>query len=137
MCVCACAWERGALLSLIGNEQALGACDGQGGLVCCSPGGCEESYTTERLHFHFSLSYIGEGNGYPLQYSYLENSMDRGAGWATVHGVAKSQIRLSPQYFLWLSNSGSGKNSHVFVETQNRVFIVVLFIAIWNGKNLK
>ena len=35
----------------------------------------------------------GEGNGYPLQYSYLENSMDRGAWWATVHGVAKSQTR--------------------------------------------
>ena len=30
-----------------------------------------------------------EGNGYPLQYSYLENSMDRGTGWATVHGVGK------------------------------------------------
>ena len=33
----------------------------------------------------------GEGNGYPFQYSYLENSMDRGAWWATVHGFAKSQ----------------------------------------------
>ena len=33
----------------------------------------------------------GEGNGNPLQYSYLENSMDRGAWWATVHGVAKLQ----------------------------------------------
>jgi len=31
----------------------------------------------------------GEGNGNPLQYSCLENSMDRGAGWATVHGVTK------------------------------------------------
>ena len=37
----------------------------------------------------------GEGNGYPLQYSYLENSMDRGAWRATVHGVAKSWTRLS------------------------------------------
>ena len=37
----------------------------------------------------------GEGNGNPLQYSYLENSMDRGAGWATVQGVSKSQIQLS------------------------------------------
>ena len=35
----------------------------------------------------------GEGNGYPLQYSYLENSMDRGAWWPTVHGVAKNQTR--------------------------------------------
>ena len=37
----------------------------------------------------------GEGNGKPLQYSYLENPMDRKAWWATVHGVAKSQTRLS------------------------------------------
>ena len=37
----------------------------------------------------------GEGNGYPLQYSYLENSMDRGAWWATVHRVTKSQTGLS------------------------------------------
>ena len=37
----------------------------------------------------------GEGNGNPLQYSCLENSMDRGAWWATVHGVAKSQTCLS------------------------------------------
>ena len=39
--------------------------------------------------------YSGEGNGNPLQYSYLENPMDRGAWWATVHGVAKSWTRLS------------------------------------------
>ena len=37
----------------------------------------------------------GEGNGNPLQYSCLENSMDGGAWWATVHGVTKSQTRLS------------------------------------------
>ena len=39
--------------------------------------------------------FIGEGNGYPLQYSSLENSMDKGAWWATVLGVAKSQTGLS------------------------------------------
>ena len=38
---------------------------------------------------------IGEGNGNPLQYSCLENPMGRGAWWAAVHGVAKSQTRLS------------------------------------------
>ena len=36
----------------------------------------------------------GEGNGYPLHYSFLENPMDRGAWWATIHGVTKSQTRL-------------------------------------------
>ena len=55
-----------------------------------SPWGRYESYTTERLHFHFSLSCIGKGNGNPLQYSCLENPMDRGAWWATVHGAAES-----------------------------------------------
>ena len=54
-----------------------------------------QSETTERLHFHFSLSCIGEGNGNPLQYPCLENLMDRGAWWAAVHGVAKSRARLS------------------------------------------
>ena len=38
---------------------------------------------------------LGEGNGNPLQFSCLENPMDRGAWWAAVHGVAKSRIRLS------------------------------------------
>ena len=41
-----------------------------------SPWGREESDTTERLHFHFSLSCTGEGNGNPLQYSCLENPRD-------------------------------------------------------------
>ena len=40
-------------------------------------------------------AYIGEGNGTPLQYSCLENPMDRGAWWAAVHGVSKSRTRLS------------------------------------------
>ena len=49
---------------------------------------------TERLHFLFSLSCIGEGNGNPLQYSYLENPRDGGAWWTAVSGVAQSQTRL-------------------------------------------
>ena len=60
----------------------------------CSPWGCEESDTTERLHFHFSLSSIGEGNGNPLQCSCLENPRDGGAWWAAVYGVAQSRTRL-------------------------------------------
>ena len=47
----------------------------------------ESSETTERLHFHFSLSCIGEGNGHPLQCSCLENPRDGGACWAAVYGV--------------------------------------------------
>ena len=67
---------------------------GRRSLVCCSPWGRTESDTTERLHFDFSLSCIGGGNGNPLQYSCLENPMDRGAWWAAVYGVAQSQTRL-------------------------------------------
>ena len=53
----------------------------------CIPWGRYKSVATERLHFHFSLSCHGEGNGNPLQYSCLENPMDRGACQATVHGA--------------------------------------------------
>ena len=63
-------------------------------LVGCSPWGRQESDTTERLHFHFSLSCIGEGNGNPLQYSCLEDPRDRGAWSAGVYGVAQSRTRL-------------------------------------------
>ena len=63
-------------------------------LVGSSPWGCEESDKTERLHFHFSLSCIGEGNGNPLQCSCLENPRDRGAWWAAIYGVTQSQTQL-------------------------------------------
>ena len=56
--------------------------------------GSEESDTTERLHFHFSLSCIGEGNGNPLQCSCLENPRDGGAWWTSVYGVAQSRTPL-------------------------------------------
>ena len=50
--------------------------------------------TNEQLHFHFSLSCIGEENGNPLQCSCLENPRDRGAWWAAIYGVAQSRTRL-------------------------------------------
>ena len=59
---------------------------------------------TEQLHFCFSLSCIGEGNGNPLQCSCLENPRDRGAWWAAVYGVAQSRTRLK-----WLSSSSSSR----------------------------
>ena len=63
-------------------------------LVGCSPWGRKESDRTERLHFHFSLLCIGEGNGNPLQCSSLENPRDDGDWWAVVYGVAQSRTRL-------------------------------------------
>ena len=62
--------------------------------------GVTESDTTERLHFHFSLSCIGEGNGNPLQCSCLENPRDGRAWWAAIYAVAPSRTRLK-----WLSSS--------------------------------
>ena len=73
-------------------------------LVGCSPWDPQESNTTERLHFHFSLSCIGEGNGNPLQYSCLENPRDRGTWWAAIYGVTQSRTRLKR-----LSSSSSSR----------------------------
>ena len=72
-----------------------GKSHGQGSLVGYSPWGRKESDTIEQLHFHFSLSCIGEGNGNPLQCSCLENPRDGGAWWAAVYGVAQSRTRLT------------------------------------------
>ena len=77
----------------------------QRSLVGFSPWGRKESDTTVRLHFHFSLSCIGEGNGNPLQCSCLENPRDGAASWAAIYGVAQSQTRLK-----WLSSSSSSSN---------------------------
>ena len=76
--------------------------------------------TTEQLHFHFSLSCIGEGNGNPLQCSCLENPGDGGAWWGAVYGVAQSRIqlkRLSSRFYLYggrcaqMHTSFLGKNT--------------------------
>ena len=94
------AWERRAGLdSSVTQWQPTpvllpGKSHGWRSLVGCSPWDREESDTTERLHFHFSLSCTGEGNGNPLQCSCLENPRDEGAWWAYVYGVAQSRTRL-------------------------------------------
>ena len=80
-------------------------------LVGHSPWGHEESDTTERLHFHFSLSCIGEGNGSPLQRSCLENPRDGGASWAAIYGVTQSRTRLKQ-----LSLAGSFPMSQVYIK---------------------
>jgi len=77
-----------------------GKSHGRRSLEGCGSWGRWGSGTTERLHFHFSLSCTGEGNGNPLQCSCLENPRDGGAWWAAVYGVAQSWTRLK-----WLSSS--------------------------------
>ena len=84
-----------------------GKSHGQRSLVGCSPWGREESDTTGRLHFHFSLLCIGEGNGNPLQCSCLENPRDGGAWLAAVYGVAQSRTRRKRL------SSSSSRNSKV------------------------
>ena len=80
--------------------------------------------TTERLHFHFSLSCTGEGNGNPLQCSCLENPRDGGAWWAAIYGVMQSQTRLK-----WLSSSSSS-------NLTSGLFLKVLIQTFWlKGRN--
>ena len=82
-----------------------GESHGRRSLVGYSPWGREESHTTEWLHFHFSLSCIGEGKGNPLQCSCLENPRDGGARWAVVYGVAQGRT--------WLKRLGSSSSAHL------------------------
>ena len=77
-----------------------GKSHGRRSLVGCSAWGRWELDTTQWLHFHFSLSCIGEGNGNPLQYSCLENPRAGGAWWVAIYGVAQSRTWLK-----WLSSS--------------------------------
>jgi len=76
--------------------------------------GSLESDTTERLHFHFSLWCIGEGNGNPLQCSCLENPRDGEAWWAAVSGVAQSWTLLKR-----LSSSSSSRHIQVALVVKN------------------
>ena len=70
--------------------------------------GSQESDMTDRLHFHFSLSCIGGGNGNPLQCSCLQNPRERGAWWATVYGVIQS--------WTWLKRLSSSSSSNTLRE---------------------
>ena len=75
--------------------------------------GSLESDMTERLHFHFSLSCIGEGNGNPLQCSCLENPRDGEAWWATVYGVTQSRTWLK-----WCSSSRATIGLWIYYDNQ-------------------
>ena len=89
-----------------------GKSHGRRSLVGCSPWGRWELDMAERLHFHFSLSCIGERNGSPLQCSCLENPRDGGAWWAAIYGVAQSQKRLKRL-------SGSRENNEQLQDVKN------------------
>ena len=103
---------------------------GRRSLVGCSPWGHTELDTTEQLHFHFSLSCIGEGNGNPLQCSCLENPRDGGAWWAAVYGVAQSRTRLKR-----LSSSSSSNVNDITAGIVNcRLFHWHCKLKYWLSK---
>ena len=77
--VCTVIWQPMEKAMATHSSTLPGKSHGRRSLVGCSPWGPEESDLTERLHFHFSLSCTGEGNGSPLQCSCLKNPR---AGWA-------------------------------------------------------
>ena len=89
----------------------------------------------EWLHFHFSLSCIGEGNGNPLQCSCLENPRDGGAWWAAIYGVAQSRTRLKR-----LSSSSSSYEHlcTIFLWTYIFNFLGVKFLGckVWHFQKL-
>ena len=85
--------------------------------------GSLRSDTTEQLHFHFSLSCIGEGNGNPLQCSCLENRRDGGAWWAAIYGVTQSWTWLKR-----LSSSSSSSNQAEAGWTSHRKFSLAVKI---------
>ena len=96
-----------------------GKSHGRRSLVGCSSWGLQESDTTGRLHFHFSLSCIGEGHGNSLQCSCLENPRNGGAWWAAVSGVAQSPTRLKQ-----LSSSSSILLTSAFVHSNSCGWLV-------------
>ena len=106
--------------------ESHGKSHGWRSLVGCSLWGCKESDTTERLHFHFSLSCIGGGNGNPLPRSCLENPRDGEAWWAAVYGVAQSRARLKR-----LSSSSSSMHT-IFIMLCNTVLPSQVALVVKN-----
>ena len=105
--------------------KSLQSFHGQRSLVGCSPWGREESDTTARLHFHFSLSCIGEGNGNPLQCFCLENPRDGGAWWAAVSGVAQSHSVMFNS--LWPPCNLIGSSVHGILQARILEWVAIPF----------
>ena len=82
---------------------------------------------TERLHFHFSHSCIGEGNGNPLQCSCLENPRDGGAWWAAVYGVAQSRTRLKRLSSSSMGYSLPGSSVHGILQVTTLEWVAFPF----------
>jgi len=106
-----------------------GKSHGPQSLECCSQCCRWGSDTTEWLHFHFSLSCIGEGNGNPLQCSCLEIPRDGEAWWAAVYEVAQNRTRLK-----WLSSSSSSSMQKRLIWNiilNNDSYLGLIILAGW------
>ena len=115
------------------SELLPGKSHGWKSLEGCKPWGRWGSDTTEWLHFHFSLSCIGEGNGNPLQCSCLENPRDGGAWWAAIYGVTQSRTQLK------CLSSSSGSMALLFLvfwetSTLFSTVTILVYISINNVK---
>ena len=137
-----CWWGYGKIRALIRRQWhptpvlLSGKSHGRRSLVGCSPWGCEESDSTERFHFHFSLSCIEEGNGNPFQCSWLENPRDGEAWWAAVYGVAQGltwlkRLSSSSNGYDVLSHCGFGFH---FPNDVEHLFLYLLIISIFSSK---
>ena len=133
-----------------------GKSHGRRSLVGCSPWGCEESDTTEQLHFPFSLSCIGEGNGNPLQCSCLENPRDGKPGGLPSMGshrvgndwsdLAAAAAATDYHFFKHLDNVFQGKCFHnqqkaenafqEFIESWSTDFYAIKINLFCHGKNM-
>ena len=95
-----------------------GKSHGRRSLAGCYPWARQESATAEGLHFPFSLSCIGEGNGNPHQCSCLENPRDGEAWWTAVSGVTQSRTRLKR----------CSSSSIISLGSKNTNFIISIFL---------
>ena len=126
VCVCVCVLEK----AMAPHSGTLAwRIPWQRSLVGCRPWGREESDTTERLPFHFSLSRIGEGNGNPLQCSCLENPRDREASWAVVYGVAQSRTRLK--------RLSSSIYIYIHIHANTYIFNMLIHTHIYRISNVR
>ena len=107
---------------------------GWGDLVGCHPWGHKESDMTEWLQFHFSLSWIGEGNGNPLQRSCLENPRDGGAWWAAIYGVTQS---WTPLKRLGSSSSSSYLTLKALTHNFNYMCLMCSKADFWDLKKTR
>ena len=108
-----------------------GKSHGRKSLVGCSPWDRYKLDTTEWLHFHFSLSGIGEGNGNPLQCSCLENPRDWGAWWAAVYGVAQSRTWLKRLSSCSSRGTLTSEKFEKFSSSSKCQFLHALIISVW------